>query len=369
MLNNRSQNRTHADRTLMIYLGVLVVFGLVALTSASTPMGYDKFHDAYFFVKQQLLFGILPGLVLLLVAARFSSKFWYKYCGIFYGFSLLMLVLVFVGGIGVTINGSHGWIGIFGHTFQSSELAKLAVIMVFAKVLTDPGRDLSDWKNGLLPALMIIAPALFLILLQPDIGTLSILVVIVFTMLYLARLPKTFLVILGMAGVIAFAGLMLAAPYRVARLTTFLHPELDPQGVGYHINQSFLAIGSGGLWGQGLGHSRQKYQYLPEVNADSIFAVIAEETGFVFTSLFVILILLISWRGLRVAKNTPDDFSRLLVAWIITWFLWQSFLNIGAMAGLLPLTGVPLPLVSQGGSSAITMLLAFGIVIGISKES
>jgi len=175
--------------------------------------------------------------------------------------------------------------------------------------------------------------------------------------------------ILGLAGIIAFGALMLAAPYRVARLTTFLHPELDPQGVGYHINQSFLAIGSGGIWGLGIGHSRQKFQYLPEVNADSIFAVVAEEVGFIFSSLLIILILLIGWRGLRVAKAAPDEFSRLMVAGIMAWYLWQSFLNIGAMAGVLPLTGVPLPLVSHGGSAMMTMLLAMGIVVGVSRES
>ncbi|MFA7653467.1 MAG: putative lipid II flippase FtsW [Candidatus Magasanikbacteria bacterium] len=366
---SHSPRHHHVDRTFVVYLGILVVFGLVALASASAPLGYEKFNDAYYYVKAQLTHGLLPGIVLFLIAMRITGKFWHRYSGIFYGVALLLLVLVFVEGLSTVINGSHSWLNIAGYTFQPSELAKLAVIIVLSKLLSDPSRDLTDWKNGLMPILAIIAPTLLLIIFQPDIGTLSILVVIVFVMLYLARLSKTYLLVLGLAVIIAFAALMFAAPYRVQRFTTFLHPELDPKGVGYHINQSFLAIGSGGLWGLGLGNSRQKFQYLPEVNADSIFAVMAEEIGFIFSSLFICLILFIGWRGLRIAKSVPDDFSRLMVGGIMTWFLWQSFLNIGAMVGVMPLTGVPLPFISHGGSSVMVMFLAMGIVVGVSRES
>ena len=174
---------------------------------------------------------------------------------------------------------------------------------------------------------------------------------------------------MGLIGAVVMAGMIFAAPYRLQRLSTFLHPELDPQGVGYHINQAFLAVGSGGVWGLGLGHSRQKFQYLPEVSADSIFAVIAEETGFVFSAGLVILILLIGWRGLKIAKKAPDEFSTLLVAGVMVWFVWQSFLNIGAMVGVLPLTGVPLPFVSHGGSAMLVALLAVGMVASVSKHS
>ena len=357
------------DRLLLIYLGILVVFGLVALISASAPVGYEKFNDTYFFVKRQILFGIIPGIVLFLLLERIRYGAWSKWGWMVYGFSLLLLLLVFIPPFGVALNGSRSWIAIGGHTFQPSELAKLAVIIMAASLLSEKGRDFTDWKNGLLPVLGILTPAFLLILLQPDVGTLSILVVIVFVMLYLARIPKVYLTVLGLLGIIAFAGLMLAAPYRVQRLTVFLHPELDPQGMGYHINQSFLAIGSGGFWGLGLGHSRQKFQYLPEVSADSIFAVIAEETGFIISAGLVVLILLICWRGFLIAKKAPDDFGRLLVGGIITWITWQSFLNIGAMVGVLPLTGVPLPFVSHGGSALIIALAGMGLVAGVSRET
>jgi len=228
---------------------------------------------------------------------------------------------------------------------------------------------LADWRAGLLPVLFFVLPLLVLVLLQPDLGTLSILVMIILAMLYLAEVPRKYLAVMGLIGAVVMAGMIFAAPYRLQRLSTFLHPELDPQGVGYHINQAFLAVGSGGVWGLGLGHSRQKFQYLPEVSADSIFAVIAEETGFIFSAGLVILILLIGWRGLKIAKKAPDEFSTLLVAGVMVWFVWQSFLNIGAMVGVLPLTGVPLPFVSHGGSAMLVALLAVGMVASVSKHS
>ena len=187
-------------------------------------------------------------------------------------------------------------------------------------------------------------------------------------MLYLAEVPKKYLAVMGLVGLLVMGGMVMAAPYRLQRLTTFLHPELDPQGQGYHINQAFLAIGSGGVWGLGLGHSRQKFQYLPEVSADSIFAVIAEETGFIFSIAFLVLILLIGWRGLKIAKQAPDEFGTLLTAGVVVWFVWQSFLNIGAMVGILPLTGVPLPFVSHGGSAMLVALTAVGMVASVSKK-
>ena len=177
--------------------------------------------------------------------------------------------------------------------------------------------------------------------------------------------------ILGLAGA-GLSGLVLMivmAPYRAARLMTFLHPELDPQGIGYHINQAFLAIGSGGILGRGLGHSLQKYQYLPEVHSDSIYAIIAEEMGLLFALAIVILLILIIARGFMVAKHAPDQFGRLLVSGIIIWFATQSFLNIGAIVGILPLTGVPLPFISHGGTALMIAMGAVGIVVNVSKQT
>lgn len=188
-------------------------------------------------------------------------------------------------------------------------------------------------------------------------------------MLFLGRATYSHLVLLALAGIILFLIMIWAAPYRAARFTTFLHPELDPLGQGYHINQAFLAIGSGGFFGLGLGHSQQKFAYLPEVHADSIYAVMAEELGFFVTVAFLFLLMYMALRGFSIAKNAPDDFGKLLVSGIIAWFMIQSFLNIGAMVGLLPLTGVPLPFVSHGGTALMVALAAVGIVLNVSKQT
>jgi len=358
-----------ADRIFLIYILVLIVFGLVALTSASTPVGYEKFGDAYHFFKRQVFRGLIPGLVLFLIVAKINYKWFKRMSWIIYGVAIALLVLVFIPGIGFELNGAHSWIAIGPFNFQPSEFAKFAIIVMGANLLSDGRRDMSDWQTGLLPVLAILAPACLLVLLQPDIGTLSILVVIIFAMLYLGRVSWKYLSVLGMFAVIAFGAMVMVAPYRLQRFTTFLHPEIDPLGVGYQINQSFLAIGSGGPWGLGLGHSRQKYQYLPEVTSDSIFAVVAEEVGFIISSLIVLLILLIGWRGLKIAKNAPDGFSRLLVGGLVVWIVWQSFLNTGAIVGVLPLTGVPFPFVSYGGSAYVMSMIAVGIVVNISRFS
>ncbi len=359
-----------ADRLFILLTAILVIFGLVMLASASSPAGYSRFGDSFYFIKRQFLFGLLPGLFLFLIFARFKYHLLQKLSWLIYLASLALLVLVFVPGIGLVLNGSRSWIELFGLSLQPSEFAKLAVVIILAKLLSE-GRDLRDWKNGLIPVLAMLSPAVLLIAAQPDVGTLSILVVIIFAMLYLADTPKIYLAILGLIGIVCFVLMLAVAPdsYRVKRLTTFLHPELDPQGIGYQINQSFLAVGSGGIFGLGLGHSRQKFQYLPEVQADSIFAVIAEEMGLLVSAALIALITFLGLRGFKIAKGASDQFGYLLGAGIMIWFVWQSFLNISTTIGLLPLTGVPLPFISHGGSAMLVMLAAMGTVVGISKYS
>ena len=353
----------------MLYVAILVVFGLAMLVSASSAYGYSKFGDTYYFVKRQILYGLLPGLLMFFVFIRLNSKFWQRVSWVAYFACLAALIIVFIPGVGADFNKfAKSWIDIGFIHFQPAEFVKLGLIMIMAQLLSDPHRDLRDFKHGLLPVLGIIAPLMLLILLQPDIGTLAVICGVAYGMLYLAKTPKIYLVIIGLLGVVGFAFLAIIAPYRMDRLTIFLHPELDPQGVGYHVNQAYLAVGSGGFWGLGFGHSRQKHAYLPEVQADSIYAVIAEELGFLFAAGMVVLILLIAWRGFKIAKETPDEYGYLLAAGIIIWFFWQSFINIGAMVGLLPLTGVTLPFVSHGGTSLMVSLAAVGIVAGVSKQ-
>lgn len=358
------------DVLLMVYFGILLVFGLVMLTSASSPVGYDRFNDAYFFIKRQLMYGALPGVVLFIAFAKCPYKFLPKIgYGIFL-LSTLLLVLVFIPGIGSTLDtNASSWIKIAGFSFQPSELGKLGLILFLAHVLSKMGKKIQDVKQGFLPALGVGIVPVLLVALEPDVGTASILFAILFGMLFFAG--ARFIHLSGVAGlaVVAFIILVTIAPYRAARLTTFLHPELDPQGIGYHMNQAFVAIGSGGWLGQGLGHSKQKFQYLPEVHADSIFAVVGEEMGFIVTAGFTLMLfVLLGRRMLSVANKAPDTFGRLTVCGIVAWFMVQSFFNIGAMVGVMPLTGIPLPFISHGGTALLLSLAAAGVVVNVSKQ-
>lgn len=364
----QKKNREGIDRVLFIYFSAIVLFGLAALFSASTPVGYAKFGDAWFFVKRQIMFGIIPGVIIAIALSRASLDFFKKFSWIIYIMSLFFLLLVFIPHVGVMINNSKSWIDIAGLTFQPAEFSKFAIVIILAYLLSQKKYDWNDWQRSIVPVLAILSPTLILILLQPDVGTLSIIIAEIIVMLFIAQVPFRYLSFLGLIGIVAFIGLIFAAPYRVQRITTFLHPELDPRGQGYQMNQAFLAVGSGGFWGRGFGQSRQKYQYLPEVSADTIFAVIAEENGFIISSALVVLILLIVWRGFKISMSSDDPYGALLAAGIMVWFGWQSYLNIGATVGALPLTGVPLPFVSHGGSAMVMALSGAGIVLSVSRN-
>lgn len=359
----------HADSVFIWSLLVYIVFGLVVLTSASVPVGHARYDDAYYFVRTQILLGIIPGAVLFYIFYKWSYLKWQKLAPLAYLLAIILLVLVFIPGVGKTLNGARSWIDLRWFSYQPAEIAKLALIIFGAKLLSSAKYNLTDWQHGLIPALVMLSPILVLVALQPDIGTLAVLGMILFSLLFAARVPGKYMAILGGLGVGLLVVLVLVAPYRLQRLTIFMHPELDPQGIGYHVNQAHLAIGSGGLWGYGLGLSRQKMQYLPEVSADSVFAILAEELGFVLAAGTVLFIVFLGWRMLRIARQASDDFGRLVVVGVAVWAVGQSFLNIAAMVGLMPLTGVPLPFISHGGSATMALLAGMGMVAGVNRES
>lgn len=359
------------DYLFLLYVGILLVFGLVMLMSASSAIGESRFGDGFFFIKRQLLYGLLPGIAAFLMMAKIPYTYWKDKLWMVYAVMMALLVLVFIPGVGSSLGaGAQSWIVIGGFSLQTSELAKLGLVLFTAAYASMLGKDrIAHFQEGFAPLLVFALAPVALVVLQPDIGTVSIMFAIVFGLLFIARAKLSHLSMLAIAGIAAIVVMIAVAPYRAARLTTFLHPELDPQGIGYHINQAVLAVGSGGVFGLGLGNSRQKFEYLPEVHADSIFAIIAEEMGFIFAAGVVILITLIAIRGLRIAKRAPDEFGRLVVGGIIVWFVAQSFLNIGAIVGLLPLTGVPLPFVSHGGTALMMVLAGVGVITNISKQS
>lgn len=361
--------RRQADYLLIAGFGILLIFGLLMLTSASAPIGYERFGDRFYFVKRQLLIGVLPGLLAFILASKLPYRALKVLALPAYAVSLILLILVFIPGIGSTLNtGANSWIVLAGFSFQPAEFAKIGLILMLSLCLYKQGEEVWS-RRGFAAALAIGFVPIGLVLLQPDVGTATILFMIVFGMLFAAGCRLSHLLALALVGLIALSLMIVAAPYRADRFMTFLHPELDPQGVGYHINQAALAIGSGGWFGLGLGRSRQKFAYLPEVHADSIFAIMAEEIGFIFSALFVILLIMLCFRGFRAAKSAPDAFGRLLVSGVMIWLVGQSFENIGAMLGIMPLTGIPLPFVSHGGTALLVGLASAGLVVNVSKNA
>ncbi len=356
------------DTTLLILLAAIVIFGLIALSSASTVIAYQQYHDSAHLLKRQLL-SVLLGVLMFSVTYAIDYRILRRFAVPLMILSIALLVAVFVPGLGQELLGAKRWINIGPLFFQPSEFVKLMFLIYLAAWLEDRSRRLADRTAGLWPFLAILGIIALLIIQQPDIGTMAIIAATALSCYFVAGAPYRDLGLIGALGAGAFYLLVQSAPYRAQRFLVFLNPQLDPQGVGYHINQSLLAIGSGGMFGLGLGHSRQKFNYLPEAAGDSIFAVIAEELGLIVVIMLIALFVAFTIRGLTIARQAPDAFGRILAAGIAMWIGFQAFLNIGALSGLLPLTGVPLPFISFGGTSLMTSFAAVGILANISRRS
>jgi cell division protein FtsW len=358
------------DKTLLSIILILLVFGLVMIASAGVIYSETRFTDAYYFFKHQFFFGVIPGLIILYVVSKIDYHFWKKISVLFFFISIIFLILVFVPGIGSRIYGASRWIQLGPFSFQPSEMMKLSIIIYLAAWLESRGTQrIKDFFEGLLPFLGIISLIGFLIMKQPDTGTLGIIILTAITVFFVSGASIKHIISLGIVGSLTFWILVKIEPYRFDRILTFLEPGADPQGIGYQINQALLAIGSGGFWGVGLGHSRQKFNYLPEPVGDSIFAIIGEELGMIGTTVLIILFVLLALRGIKIAKNAPDTFGRLLATGLTMWVILQAFINISANIALVPLTGVPLPFVSYGGTSLIFLMTAMGILLNISKHT
>jgi cell division protein FtsW len=362
-------SKQHPDYIFLGLAALLVLLGLLFLASASSITSFQKFGgDSYSMLRHQVIYGLMPGLVIFFFLSRLPYQSLRKVALPFLVVSIILLLLVFVPGLGLSLGGARRWLNLAGFTFQPSELIKLSFLIYLAAWLDSRGDRLHSFKEGVLPFIITTGTICGLIIMQPDLGTTSVIAVSAFLTFLVAGANLVHLATLGIGG-LGLAWLMVKfEPYRAERLMVFLHPELDPQGIGYHISQALLAVGSGGFWGLGLGYSRQKYQYLPEVVGDSVFAIIAEELGFIFTALFLILIFSFLWRGFRLAQRAPDDFGRYLASGILIWFGFQTCINIASMLSILPLTGVPLPFVSFGGSALMTGLAGLGILVNISKQ-
>lgn len=342
----------------------LLSIGILMVYSASAVLSYHKYGDFFYYAKRQLLFAGL-GIVSMFIVMQIDYWVWRRWAkaGLIFCFILLILVLI----IGVERNGSKSWIGIGSFSIQPAEFIKIWMIIFLASFLSYRQKYMGTFFKGLLLPLALVGAAFGLIMLQPDLGTGAVLVATSVTMLFMAGARIWHLGLLGLAGVAGLAGLIIAAPYRIARITAFLDPWQDPLGAGYQIIQSLYAIGPGGLMGLGLGMSRQKFYYLPEPQTDFIFAILAEELGFLGGALILTLFALLVWRGFRTAICAPDLYGSLLAGGIVAMIAIQVVINIGVVIGLFPVTGITLPLLSYGGSSLTIMLTALGLLLNISR--
>ncbi|HLC49219.1 MAG TPA: putative lipid II flippase FtsW [Candidatus Andersenbacteria bacterium] len=357
----------HADPVLLVTIFGLIVFGLMMVGSASSVLGDQLRDDPFYFLKHQLTYGVGLGLVAFFVGffTPYTKLRAFALPGLL--LSLVLLILVFVPGLQVSSGGAARWVGIGPFTIQPSELTKLCFILYLGALLERKGAEIKDFKKSVVPFLVITSLIGLLIILQPDIGTLFIITAIALSMVFAAGFRLRHLAFIGFAGFAAFSILVSTAQYRLARLFVYLHPELDPQGIGYQVNQALLAVGTGGLWGLGFGRSRQKYNYLPEPAGDTIFAVTAEELGFIRTFLLVVVFMVIAFRGYRIAEHAPDTFGRLLATGITSWIIMQAFINMASVLAITPLTGIPFPFISYGGSALTALLFASGVLLNISR--
>lgn len=357
------------DGRTVVLSGALLVFGLVMLLSATAAASTQHGDSAYFFVRRQLLNGVLPGLGLFAVMALVEYKVWKRFAFAAFVASITALLLVYIPGVGQMRGGALSWVALGPLGFQPSEVVKLTFLLYLAAWLAArKGSDAHSFQEGVIPFAGSVGAVVLLLVMQPDTGSMAVILGTALVLYFLSGAPIRWFLGMSLAGGGLIAFLIRTSSYRAARFMTFLYPELDPMGKGYHINQALLAIGSGGWMGVGYGESRQKFLYLPEVEADSIIAVIGEELGFIGITLFVIMYSALVYQAVRIAREARDPFGMYLAAGIGTMLFVQFVLNVGSMTGLLPMTGVTLPFVSHGGSAMTILLGLMGLLAAIPRE-
>ncbi|PWU23967.1 stage V sporulation protein E [Candidatus Cerribacteria bacterium 'Amazon FNV 2010 28 9'] len=352
-------NQTRIKRSIFLFVLFFVVLGLLIVYDVGAAQSLSLFNNKFSVVSQQCIRAIV-GIVALLVASKIPSKVWRTIGPFLFGLSLVLLCIVLLPHVSPPILGAKRWIGVGSLVFQPSELAKLGLIFY-----------LSVWlqKPKLFRSFALLLTIVFgLVMLEPDLGSGLVLSAIALSMYFVAGKPLKHLVWLFGAGAVGIILLILVSPYRFNRLTTFLNPDSDPQGKSYHIRQITIALGNGGVFGQGIGKSRQKYQYIPEATTDSIFAIVAEEIGFIGCGMIIIGYITLYTQMNRFAVLLTDPTEALIATGIIAWLVSQTLVNLASIVALIPLTGVPLPFISYGGSALITTLLAVGILLSLGKE-
>lgn len=346
------------DKILLFLCLGLSLFGALMIFNASSVSAVETFQDKYYFFKNQITY-VLTGWVIIFFVSKMNYHFWKKIAFSSFIFGLICLILVLFPGLGMKIMGSRRRLDLGLLSFQPAELMKIILIIYLTTFF--------EKKTRFWPFLVIIGVISFLLILEPDLGTAIILITSALIIYFLSGGKILEFIILGSLGLAGGLGFILTSAYRMARLKVFLNPDFDPLGASYHLHQILLALGSGGFWGRGIGQSRQKFLFLPETATDSIFAVIGEEMGFLGALVILIAFFWLFLKGLRIAQQAPDRFGQVLAGGIVSLIFLQTFLNLASIVSLVPLTGVPLPFLSYGGSFTLVLFVCIGILLNISK--
>ena len=363
--------RLQTDRWLFLATVALCLIGAVMVFSSSAMTAREQFGSSYHFLLRQVLW-LVVGLAGMLGLMNFDYRKFRQLPFLFTGMFVVLLLLIGVFFLDRS-HATHRWIRIGPASLQPSELAKLVVILFLAWFLELRRRPhsfgVNDWRHTLAPALAPVFVLVALVVLEPDLGTAVAISLVAFTILFVAGLSWTYVGAAGIAGFATIAALILDRSYRYERVVAFLNPGADPQGHGFQLMQSLIAVGSGGFTGVGLMESKQKLFYLPEASSDFIFAVICEELGFLGAAFVLALFAVYGWRGIRAAMRAPDDFGRFVAVGITAMVISQALINLGVVLGMMPTKGIPLPFISYGGSSLLVMLLATGVLLNISQQA
>jgi cell division protein FtsW len=355
-----------SDRVLFIAAILMVCASVVMVYSASAPAALDKYKDPYYFLIRQALWAVL-GVGVLAITMRIDYRSYRNDALIWTGLAVVVLLLGAVL-FARPINGARRWLSIAGMGFQPSEFAKIAAVAFTALTLERRMHRINDVSYSLAPLALVGAVLAGLILIEPDFGTALSLLMIVGVMVFAAGLSYRYIIGVGLAAIPILGAALMFKSYRVTRLFTFLDPWADRQGEGFQIIQSFIAVGTGGIFGRGLNESVQKMLFLPEPHTDFIYAVIGEDLGLIGTTVTLLCFCVIAWRGMQIAAKAEDRFGSLMAIGITTMIVVQAFVNMSVVLGLLPTKGIPLPLLSSGGSSLLVSLLGVGVLLNISQH-
>ncbi len=355
------------DKFFLIILGSLLLMGVIVFLSASLGILAKNEKIFYAVLFSQLVLGLGLGLVGMYLCFKINYKFWRKYSLLIFLMSIVLTAMVFIPHLGWSHGGALRWIKLGPVSFQPVEILKFGFIIYFAAWLSWVKNRVQDFKFGILPFSIMLILFAVVLFKQPDTKSFILITVTGISMLFISGVSMKYILGIGLGSMVVLGFLVFSTPYLRERVKTFIDPSSDPRGSSYQIQQSLIAFGSGGIFGRGLGQSIQKFSYLPEPQGDSIFAVLGEELGFVGALGTMFLYLLFVLRGFRIANNSPDLFSRLLVSGIVIMITIQSFMHIASVTGVFPLTGVPLPFMSHGGTSLLIYLMATGVVLHISK--